>query len=360
MVFFDNAFRNVKNNVSDKTKRLKLKSEVIYSSFFVISLTMSIINITTQKYNLLIVTGSFALLCAVNFTLVQFSDRRTNLANWLFMFEVTVLCIYLVITGGSQNFSVIWVLLLPTLGLYFFGIKNGTILSAVVSTVIIVFFNVPPFMKICTDYSLTFRMRFPVVFLCSYCVSLLLEWIRFTTEQQLDTCRKKYEFLYRYDELTGMLNRYGLKETLQRAIDLNLKNIGVAMCDLDYYKNINDQYGHQNGDLVLKQVYEVISSQLTEDALIHRFGGEEFVIVYYNSANSYVNSKEIVDTVAKHPFIADCEEIHITMSIGHVISDKYRSPEEFDNLLKIADRCLYEAKQKGRNRTISATVELTT
>jgi diguanylate cyclase (GGDEF)-like protein len=270
------------------------------------------------------------------------------------MLELAVLFMHIITTGNSV--ALIWLLLLPTFGPFIFGIKNASILCSVVFIAVLTFFFTPYLMKTFANYSLSLRMRFPIIFACSFFVSLTLEWIYSATVHELDMLHRKYRYLYRYDELTGMLNRYGLRETLKRATLLDVKEIGVVMCDLDYYKKINDKYGHQIGDLVLKQVYEVMSDCLTDEAYIHRFGGEEFIVIYFNSENSYQNAQKMLTTVEKHPFIANGKQIHLTISMGHVVSDKYRTDEEFNKLLKIADSCLYKAKQDGRNRLVSATV----
>lgn len=334
--------------VTNDKKRHKLQSEFVYAAFFVISLVMSVINIITSRIPLLIATSSFAVLCAVNFILAQYTEKTRNVARYLFMGEITILFTYFIITGGTDNFSIVWLLLLPPLGLFFFGRKKGSIVCAVVFVIMLCCFYLPFLQDYVTDYGKTFETRFPVVFVCAYIVSWLLEEIRSVTARELEKMRLKYIRLYNHDALTGLYNRYGLHEQIARLKRDQRENISVAMFDIDHFKQINDNYGHNNGDNVLTALADIAKEVSPKDSIIARWGGEEFVIVYLDDTNAKDEATNLLEAVRNHNFVLDGKPVKVTISIGIVNVEKVGGPT-FDEVILRADTCLYNAKNSGRD-----------
>lgn len=161
-----------------------------------------------------------------------------------------------------------------------------------------------------------------------------------------------------YDELTGLPNRYLMRERLVRAIFSKQNQPGygaVLMMDLDHFKEVNDMLGHAVGDQLLeKTTYRLTQSARPADT-VARFGGDEFVIILddiglnFDAAieNMTKISKSILDDLAT-PYYFGNQPLEVTPSIGVVLfsSDK-DDPEE---LIKQADMALYKAKESGRNR----------
>ena len=169
------------------------------------------------------------------------------------------------------------------------------------------------------------------------------------------TKRKEYELTRKadYDELTDLYNRHAITQLSKRILE-DSKKYNVAIIDIDYFKKVNDQYGHNTGDLVLKEMAKVIKDFSTSNNLLPaRWGGEEFVIISTNGV-SYTDFKKHMERirkiVEKHIFkTEDKKEINITISIG-VIKEKSTTP--FNDGVKLADKNLYKAKKSGRNRVI--------
>ena len=164
----------------------------------------------------------------------------------------------------------------------------------------------------------------------------------------------KFKFQAEHDPLTGLLNRKTLDEidsNLLKSIEEN--NLSVIMLDIDYFKQINDTYGHTTGDIVLKKVAHKISSLLREDDLIFRYGGEEFFIILKN------NTKEKAKTVA-HKIIKSIENLkiysqngeQITVTISGGLAHYNTKQKTLSELIKSADKALYKAKDSGRNQII--------
>lgn len=156
------------------------------------------------------------------------------------------------------------------------------------------------------------------------------------------------------DALTGLYNRNYLEEFLQNKIHQAMREdttIAVLMMDLDHFKSINDTYGHEAGDVALKQVGEVLKSSVRAGDVAARYGGEEFVLLLLNNI-SQEDAKKRAETILKK--IANltinygAERIgQITISIGIAMYPK--DGRKFDELIANADKALYSAKNKGRN-----------
>ena len=347
--------------IRDEQRRRSFQARLIYAAFAVIAFVMSAINVITSQWLLLTATGSFCLLCVLNFWLDKRGEKTSKVASGLFVAEVILLFSYFVVTGGTNGFSIIWLLLLPTVGLLFFGFARGSVMSLTMLLIMLAFFLVPvPVMreKAVSIYGETFVTRFPVVYICSYVISFLLEAVRFVTARELNEARRKYEHLYNHDALTGAYNRHALNERLKKLQSSGQYSIAAMILDIDLFKKVNDTYGHMDGDLVLKQLVEVMNGLLETDECIYRWGGEEFTVLFPRLETAFSTAERILHAVRDHDFILSRDTIHVTVSIGLALSDDCRRTEDFEHLMLIADECLYQAKNQGRNRLITKKVTL--
>ncbi len=158
------------------------------------------------------------------------------------------------------------------------------------------------------------------------------------------------------DSLTGLyVRRYfysRLNEEHRRAL-LTHKPLSILMFDLDHFKSINDQYGHQAGDLILTQFTEVLQKQ-TEGAVLARYGGEEFAIILpeTNKADAVKQGEAIRKAVEGAVFNLRRQEVRLTVSIG--VASLPDDTLEIETLVHKADSALYDAKKSGRNRVCCA------
>ncbi len=154
-----------------------------------------------------------------------------------------------------------------------------------------------------------------------------------------------------HDSLTGLGNRRLLEDARQRTLDEegNAVPVGIAIVDLDLFKNVNDTYGHATGDTVLRVAAARLMGAIPADALAIRWGGEEFAVVCYGeSAAGIVGSAKDVHAALSHsPFAVNAETaVPVSASIG-VASGLL---VDFDGVMQRADAALYRAKGAGRNR----------
>lgn len=164
---------------------------------------------------------------------------------------------------------------------------------------------------------------------------------------QMESSYKMVSNLAEKDELTALYNYRSFRQKLN---EMHPNNIAILLLDVDYFKVFNDSYGHLCGDAVLRDIAMVLKSSLRERDMVFRYGGEEFAVILQCSNEQEVQAAamRISNNIERHPFqFGTEEELHVTVSIGYAIgNEKIKNAEE---LFKIADDALYNAKDSGRN-----------
>lgn len=179
--------------------------------------------------------------------------------------------------------------------------------------------------------------------------SLVLAVINHRLQQQLRSRAMS-------DDLTGALSRRGFRELGARMLAAPRQPthiVAVLMIDIDQFKAVNDRYGHQAGDDVLKHLTQLTRERLREDALLARYSGEEFTVMV--PVRSHLEASAVAErlrqTVADTSFATVAGPVQITVSIGVA----FHLPEgTIEEALAKADVCLHEAKKAGRNRVVTA------
>ena len=166
--------------------------------------------------------------------------------------------------------------------------------------------------------------------------------------------RKSLSSIIDCDALTGVASRSRILEYLNENIEKSLienDTFCVAMIDLDFFKSVNDNFGHLVGDQILIGVVARMKSNLREGDMLGRYGGEEFVLIFPHASIKVV--KQILVRICKHVaddvFQVEQDSIPITVSIG--ATDNHKNDNEQD-LLGRADHALYKAKNNGRNQVV--------
>jgi two-component system cell cycle response regulator len=158
-----------------------------------------------------------------------------------------------------------------------------------------------------------------------------------------------------HDALTGIWNRVEILDMLRRELDRasrSYSSTGLLMLDVDHFKRINDTYGHQTGDEVLKEVTRRITKAVRTYDSIGRYGGEEFLILLPGCSREQIDqgAERVRAAVDDGPIFVDESAVSVTVSIGAAVTACSTSAEE---MLSAADIALYQAKI-GRNRTVLA------
>jgi diguanylate cyclase (GGDEF)-like protein len=173
-------------------------------------------------------------------------------------------------------------------------------------------------------------------------------------QDELKKANEQLKRLTNIDHLTNLFNRRYLAEILDSEFVRARRNneyLTLVMVDIDYFKKVNDTYGHQNGDVVLAAVAKLAQRQLRAYDSAARYGGEEFVLVIPSSSLSggVLVAERLRQAVLETSFPPPMEDLTVTVSAGVAT---YPSPlvDSIDSLFRQADEALYRAKQNGRNR----------
>ncbi|MBT0587157.1 GGDEF domain-containing protein [Alteromonas oceanisediminis] len=159
-----------------------------------------------------------------------------------------------------------------------------------------------------------------------------------------------------HDQLTGLLNRHAIGREISRAekaYDRDKIPYSALLIDVDFFKSINDQHGHDAGDKAIRHVAAIMSAELRETDRLARYGGEEFLAVLFNCTETHASkvAEKLRLSIADHPFVWNNHNIALTVSIGVSSITQVNSTKA---LLSQADKALYAAKSAGRNRTLLA------
>lgn len=155
------------------------------------------------------------------------------------------------------------------------------------------------------------------------------------------------------DFLTGLYNKRAFTNKWQRIeVDETIATTALMLIDIDYFKGINDRYGHANGDFVLRQLATILKVGAADNELVYRVGGEEFCLILNDL--SYDAQKNIAETIRfrvahKEFLLENGTSIQLTVSIGLAASDQVK---DMKKLYRLADQCLYMAKNQGRNKVM--------
>jgi diguanylate cyclase (GGDEF)-like protein len=158
------------------------------------------------------------------------------------------------------------------------------------------------------------------------------------------------------DPLTAVNNRRFFDQRIIEETSLAVRNHSPLSClfiDLDHFKLINDNHGHQAGDMVLKQAAKILNDIMRTSDILARYGGEEFVVLLTNTSleTAYEIAERIRKTIADNDFmISGSDVIDITLSIGIAVLDVNKLITTSQQLIQAADKAVYDAKNNGRNR----------
>lgn len=289
------------------------QTDILMNILFIIGLGFSILLL---KKNKIFMTKIFFAIMFIVYSLILFSIRGLDMIPWIFIFPVGSILLFGVIGGliwcfvyvllASQILYIIWDSLILT-----FSLKMLIFESITVFFVSIVFASL-------YDYMVSHRI-------------------------------KKLVYTSNHDKLTGLFNRhffyeYALKE-LQKSKRFG-QNLSLLSFDIDFFKNVNDTYGHAAGDSVLKTLTSVIDHEIRKSDIFARLGGDEFVILLFNvdEASSLLFANKLLDVVRFTSFeFVD----NVTISMGlSVVKDE----DSLDSFIKRSDDALYEAKRQGRDK----------
>ena len=174
---------------------------------------------------------------------------------------------------------------------------------------------------------------------------------------------KKLLELTHLDGLTGMYNHVYMQELLETEIQRAIRHghtLSVLMFDIDYFKKVNDEFGHQAGDEVLKKIATVVTKTIRTNDLAARYGGEEFLLIFPETGSE--GAIQLAERLRKNienmkVVIPGNGKIRITISIGLVSCDARYDHYTKEHIITVVDEALYLSKGEGRNRITAIELE---
>ena len=314
---FNTIFNKKEENPESRKYILK------YGSIFlaIVSAIMTFFNIRmkytamTVATTVLVIGFIIAFICVIK--------NRSQIAEWIIFFLCGALFTLFALTGENNGFAILWILLVPVLGMQFIGLRKGFYLSVYFQLLLIVLFYTPLRVSMENFYTDTFMMRFPALYFASFGASTILVWEREDLLAKLN--RQAY-----IDGLTELYNRAYFNMFSKEAV---LTNCSILAIDLNQLKKVNDTLGHEAGDKLIKDAADEIRKAFKDDTCF-RLGGDEFLIVSYKDVSCGIKKLRNSD---------------VSMAIGFVNSSNY--PDlSFSDLVKEADKLMYKDKSDYYNR----------
>lgn len=347
----------VDHAIDDDERRLRMQMISITVIVSIVSGFMFFLNLFFQVTNLMIATGIFSVLYLL-IAFLLWKHKNQQVISFLVSVSMMALFSYFLISGGVDGFSTIWICLLPSLGVFFFGMRGGVINSLIMLIIIILLLWTPIFNDFIYHYTDTFRVRFPIVFISNLILAFVLEYIRNRTYHKMKNTMKIMDELVKTDQTTKLYNRRYFDEKLDELWDLMSVakgELSLILIDIDFFKKYNDHYGHLAGDEALIAVANLIAATVKKkNSTVARWGGEEFIVLLplTDVKTAKLIAEDILNAVSEKSIpheASDLSKKYLTISIG-LATTIPSSEEKTAALVDQADHSLYSAKKNGRNR----------
>lgn len=295
------------------------------------------------------VLGFCLLMVALLYTANHVYLRRTHnhaVSGNFVIYPLYILMIFLIYSGGVKGTGHVWIYCVPAVALFLQGLKRGLIELALftLALIVVLYFTNNHFADFGYDPALKSRILFSlmvVIFLSAiyeYCMSRFNEELKATSIE--------LECLAYMDTLTALLNRRGMMQRLEKSA---YQSFHLLLADVDFFKRINDEYGHDAGDYALKELAQMIQRSLPEKGLAARWGGEEFLMAVCDCTKSdaFALAELIRQEIEDHEFVYLDHKFRMTLSVG-VATMNESTP--LHDAITLADDRLYSAKRAGRNQ----------
>ncbi|MCB5226596.1 GGDEF domain-containing protein [Alishewanella sp. 16-MA] len=296
---------------------------------------------------ILFTTGSLFLLNIIVFNITRNLDRACVIETLL----VASFVLSLVYQGGFNNTALFWVFPFPAILFGLLGVRNALISNAVLLIILSIMLFIPDLIS--ANYKEAEASRFIASLLIVIIVCWINDHYRERSHEAMDKLQQIKDQQANTDQLTNLANRRFIDACLvpsfEKQPDLFFP-VSLIMCDIDYFKRLNDNFGHDVGDNVLKSVAYMFKQNIRQQDFACRIGGEEFLLILPRT--SVQDALNIADKIRKQfhqqQLVPSAPQYKVTASFGVALCNK---SEEFSESIKLADMMLYKAKNNGRDQT---------
>ncbi len=354
-LFLERHFDSWNDICLHESARLRTMNILFYFAIGLTCFLMSIMNFVTREYEMMAVTLAIAAIFLTLFFALFFGRNILRQGMVVLTVSLWLMSAYFMYTGGVNGFSIVWILLIPAFSYLILPSWAGHLFS--LSALLLVFFSLatPLHQYLAYEYSDVVRFRFPAVMAFVVLCGAFGDVVRQQTQKRLSQITHNFKEQAFTDALTGTGNRHAFRNDCS-FLDKDA-SFACAIADVDFFKDINDTFGHDVGDEVLKDVANLLRERLRPTDRIYRWGGEEFAMLLHGISEEMLSQalERLRAAVAEYRFYH--QEIPlppITISIGGAFGCQGK---DINDCIKKADACLYEAKGAGRNRVVVAQVE---
>ncbi|MBU2065069.1 MAG: GGDEF domain-containing protein [Gammaproteobacteria bacterium] len=282
--------------------------------------------------------------------LLRIVDRTPRLRFWTLVYLLPFFCVMMIaLLLAKTSYTIFaWIQTIPIICYLLLGLRTGSRVAIVFITLGLLAFN----------YRFTGENHLLNISIMSNVVLASLAMVLFShiyERSRMDNERRLME-LASTDSLTGLANRMKLAEVFKREhahAQRNTAPLALIFIDIDHFKLINDQYGHEAGDQALQHLAQVLGERLRSTDLFCRLGGEEFAVLLPNTAP--VQAIEVAENLRRR--LQDTPlrlgEKRVAMSLSAGVANLGYDGISLDDLLRTADRRTYAAKRNGRNQVVS-------
>ena len=346
------SFFKVKESHETDMRLIIINSLALLGSTYLV--IMSVILVSEKSYfyaGLNLITLLFTVILII---LIK-KSRYFKLYATIYIIFLQFFFIFVFHTKATNQMAFVWFYLYPLISFIVLGLYSGVILSInliLVSFILNTFnFNIDGLISISTAKMLRIIISYSGVLFFTF----IYEKNRLSLHKNLENALDELNDLVIKDSLTGLYNRRYMDDVISRLINQCKRSnmeLGFIMVDLDYFKNYNDTYGHQAGDLMILTFSNVLKSLIKRKTdFVFRYGGEEFLIILSSTTANSV--KEIAGEIITRTEALSIEHKNspyniFTVSAGAVFTD---TPEKksLNELIYLTDLALYDAKKNGKN-----------
>lgn len=276
-----------------------------------------------------------------------------NLLPWTYLYLLPTFSflVYIIVIPNASKTAFVWVYSIPVLSYLLLGRKRGSLLA------------LPFVLGACLLYFYTYPVRLDAEGLIDlsnavFCGLLLIVFVHLY-ETRRASAYKQLERMARTDALTGAASRGSFQQSLEQSIREAERSEGklvLVILDVDHFKAVNDQYGHDAGDKALRHICNSLSQRLRVTDTLGRLGGEEFGLLLRTTDGK--GAEPLVETLreqlCRQPMVYGTEQIQLSATFG--LAEWPIDGHTAEQLYRCADQRLYRGKELGRNRLIGRTM----
>lgn len=329
---------------TEESKRNERRNKmIVYGILTLVSLVLTILNIVNKYWLMTGTTAALTLICVICILVVWKTDNHIW-PDILLSVGIGFLFSYYAASGQNDGFAILWILLVPAVGMLLLSFKAGLILSTYFLVFIVVIFYTPlkdliPATTRGPFYTKTFMIRFPLLYLADFLTAIVL------SSQKVYYLNKAQNFSL-YDQLTDLRNRrYFMDLSNKYSREYNSLSLDTCLIvfDLNNLKLINDKFSHLVGDEAIKKTAELLNKHFGNYTdYIYRVGGDEFIVIFEDKGNKV---DDILERFQEDINNSIYENYPLSISSGYSKKREYISGD-FKTLLSTAEKHMYKHKEE--------------